>query len=141
MPTQSYDAPSGKSGKRFFGIMYVELEGVHDMKWNTETVIVFQSVILKRAQGLNNSAQIHKRILFRLNFCNCRSFDKLVKYMYNSAMVYLRKTRGNQMEEQRHRTFLTLVLKGKLREDVQLVCDKGMGEFCNQNNWLRIVQA
>ena len=104
-------------------------------------VIVFHSVILQRAQGVNNFAQICKRILFRLNCCNFSSFDELVKYTYNSAMRYLRKTRGNQMEEQCHRKFLNLVLKGKLREAVQLVCDKGMGEFCNHNNWLRIVQA
>ena len=127
MPTQRYDAPSGKFGKRFFGIMYVELDGVRDSKWNAETVMVFQSIILQRAQGLNNSAQIRKRILFRLNCCNCRSFDELVNDTYNSAMGYLRKTCRNKMEEKRHRTFLNLILKGKLHEAVQLVCDKRMG--------------
>ena len=41
MPTQHYEAPSGKSGKRFVGILYVELDGIHDRKWNVERVIVF----------------------------------------------------------------------------------------------------
>ena len=56
MPTQRYDAPSGKFGKIFFGILYVELDGVRARKWNAEMVIVFQSVLLQHAQGVNNSA-------------------------------------------------------------------------------------
>ena len=61
---QRYDAPSRKVGKIFVGILYLELDGVRDRKCNTERVIAFQSVILQRAQGVKNSAQIRKRILF-----------------------------------------------------------------------------
>ena len=64
VPTQRYYAPSGKSGKRFVGIMSAELDGFCVRNWNVERVIVFQSVILQRVQGVNNSAQISKRILF-----------------------------------------------------------------------------
>ena len=64
MMTQRYDIPSGKVGKRFVGILYVELDGVCARNWNAERVIVFQSIILQRAQGVNNPAQIWKRILF-----------------------------------------------------------------------------
>ena len=49
MPTQCYDAPSGKVGKIFVVILSVELDGVCARKWNAERVIVFQSVILQRA--------------------------------------------------------------------------------------------
>ena len=62
MPTQLYDAPSGKVRKRFVVILSVELDGVHSRKWNAEKVIVSHSVILKCAEGVNNSAQICKRI-------------------------------------------------------------------------------
>ena len=55
-PTQHYGAPSGKVGKRFVGILSVELDGVYVRKGNSERVIVFQSVILQRAQGVKNSA-------------------------------------------------------------------------------------
>ena len=64
MPTQLYDATLGKSRKRLVEILSVEIDGVCDRKWNTERVIIFQSVILQYAQGVNNSAQIQKRILF-----------------------------------------------------------------------------
>ena len=63
MPTQHYDAPSGKVRSIFVGILSVELDVVCARKWNAERVIVFQCVVLQRAQGGNNSAQICKRIL------------------------------------------------------------------------------
>ena len=118
MPTQRYGAPSGKVRKRFVGILSVELDRVCSRKWNVERVIIFQSVILQRAQGINNSAKIRKHILFQLNCWNQGEFDKPVKYTYNSALVYLGKYRGNQTEEQRHRTFSNLVLKGKFRKAI-----------------------
>ena len=39
-------------------------------------------------------------------------------------MGYLRKSWGNQTEDQGHRTVLNLILKGKLRKAVQFVCDR-----------------
>ena len=58
LPTQRYDAPSGKVGKRFVGILSVELDKVHARKWNSERVVVFQSIILHCAQGVNHSMKI-----------------------------------------------------------------------------------
>ena len=106
------------------GILSVELDGVHARKWRSERVIVFQSVILKRSQGVNNYAQIRKRILFQLGCWDCGAFYKLVKDTYNYAMGYLRKARRNQMEKQRHRKFSNIVQKGKLREAVLFICDR-----------------
>ena len=64
MLNQRYDTPSGKFRKRFVGILSLELVGVCSRKWNAKRVIVFQFVILQRAQGVNNSTQICKCILF-----------------------------------------------------------------------------
>ena len=64
MPTQRYDAPSGKFRKIFVGIQSLELDGVQYRKWNAERVVVFPSVILKHTQGVNKSAQIRKFIFF-----------------------------------------------------------------------------
>ena len=64
MPIQHYGAPSGKVGKIFVVILSVELDCVRARKWNAEGVILFQSVILQYVQGVNNSAQIRKHILF-----------------------------------------------------------------------------
>ena len=75
MPTQRYDAPSGKVGKRFVVILSVELDGVRVRKWNAKRVIVIQFVILQLAQSVNNYAQIRKRFFFRLDLCNRGAFD------------------------------------------------------------------
>ena len=79
IPTQCYDAPSGKVGNRFVGILSAELDWVCARKWNADRVIVFHFIILQSAQGVNNSAQNCKRILFRLNFWNCGAFGRLVE--------------------------------------------------------------
>ena len=64
MLTQLYDVPYGKVGRRFVEILSVEFDGVRARKWNSERVIVFQLVILQRAQGINNSKHISTCILF-----------------------------------------------------------------------------
>ena len=44
MPIQHYNAPSGKVGKIFVGILSVELDMVRSRKWNSERVIVFSKL-------------------------------------------------------------------------------------------------
>ena len=127
MPTQRIYAPSGKLRKKFVEILSVELDCVRAMKWIVDRVIVFQYVVLQRAHGINNSAQICKRILSRLNFWNRVMFDVPVKDMYNSDMGYFGKSRWNQTEEQCHSRFSNLVLKWKLSKAVQFVCDIRIG--------------
>ena len=134
MPTQRYDAPSGKVGKIFVGILSVELDRVSAMKWNTDRVIVFQSVILLHTQGVNISAQIRKCIFFRLDFWNRWAFDELVKDTYNSAMVYLGKFCGNQTEEQHHKRSQTLSLKENCAKPYDSFAADKRGEFYNQKN-------
>ena len=122
------------------GIVSVEIDGVCSQKWNADWVIVFQSVILQHAQGINNSAQIRKRILFQPDLWNRGVFDELVKDMYNSDMGYLGKHCGNKTTEESHQTFLNIFPKGKLREAVQFICDREKGGVFNLTNWLRIVR-
>ena len=68
MPTQCYDAPSEKFGQILVVILSVELDRVRDRKWNSERVIIFQFVKLQCTQGVNNYAQIRKRIFFELTY-------------------------------------------------------------------------
>ena len=64
MPTQQYNVPSVKVGRIFVRTLTLELDGVCARKWNSERVIIFQSVILQRAQGVNNSKYTHACIFF-----------------------------------------------------------------------------
>ena len=63
----------------------------------------------------------------RLGLWNRGAFDELINDTYNSVIGYLEKTHGNKTTEERHRTFLNLVLKGKLRKAVQFICDREQG--------------
>ena len=54
MTNQRYNVLSRKVERIFFGILSVELDGVRARNWNSERVIMFQSVILQCAQGVNN---------------------------------------------------------------------------------------
>ena len=47
MPSRRYNAPSGKVGPRFVGTLGVEMQGVQDGRWNSERLIIFQTVILQ----------------------------------------------------------------------------------------------
>ena len=52
-----------------------------------------------------------------------------MKDTYNSAMRFPGKSYGTQTMEERHRTFLKLVIKGKLCEAVRFACKREKGGF------------
>ena len=133
MTIQCYDALPGKLWRKFFRTLSVHLYGVCTRNWNSERVIIFQSVILQRVQGVNNYAQICKSIFFWFDCCNRGAFSKLVKEAYNSAMGYLGKARGVQTEEQCHQTFSNFTPKWTLCKAVQFVYVRENGGFFQTN--------
>ena len=141
MPTQCYNSPSRKVRKRFSTTLLVELNGVRAQKWNYERAIIFQSVILQRAQAVNNAKHIRLCIQFIIYWWNCGEFEKLLKETFNAATWFLGKSCGIQSYEKFHRTFSNLALKGRLCEAVRFVCARETGEFFNQTNWQRIKRA
>ena len=66
MPTQRYDAPSGKFRNIFVEILSVELDGVHARKWNADRVIIFNM--------LSSNAQ--KAKIFTRKFESAYCFDR-----------------------------------------------------------------
>ena len=67
MPLSRYDAPSGKVGRRFVGMLGAEMQGVRDRRWNSEWFIVFQTVIQQRARHVTASHAIRRQIEKRLD--------------------------------------------------------------------------
>ena len=76
---------------------------------------------------------IFDRITSRLYLCNKGFYNELIQDFYGTAASYSGKARGNQNWEQRHHTFTNLIMRGKLREAVQFICDQETGGFLPAN--------
>ena len=59
LPTQKYDVPSVRVGKRFVPTLAVELDGIQGRKWNAERVIFVHTVILQRVLLVTGAKNIH----------------------------------------------------------------------------------
>ena len=70
IPTQCYDAPSGKVRKIFVGILYVELDRVRDRKWNAERVIIFNPLSSNAHKAFTITRKFESSF-FRLDLWNC----------------------------------------------------------------------
>ena len=112
MTIQRYYAPSGKVSERSLRIQSVELDGVRARKWNADGVIIYQSVLPQHAQGLNNSVQIRKRILFWIDLCNCGEFYQFLKNMYNYTMGYPRNILVHKLRRNVINRFWTFSWRG-----------------------------
>ena len=69
---------------------------------------------------VNNAKHIRVCIQFRIDHWNCGAFDELLKDNFNMSTGCLGKSSRIQIKEQRHCTFLNLVLKGRFCEAVRL---------------------
>ena len=79
MPTQHYDVPSGRIGNWYVGILLTEIDGIRNHHWDTERVIIFQTVILKNISQVSGSRNICDQIYSRLDLCNKSAYDELVQ--------------------------------------------------------------
>ena len=71
-----YEAPKGKTGRRFLSLLVDEFKGVRNRIWNSEHVIVFMMVVLQRAEGVKKSAAIQKRLETRMDMWEAGQVDK-----------------------------------------------------------------
>ena len=89
MPSRRYDAPSGKVGRRFIGMLGVEMQGVRDRQWNLEWFFVFQTVILQRARHVTASHAIRRQIAKQLDAWGKGKHAMLVGDTLRSCEEYL----------------------------------------------------
>ena len=84
-------------------------------------------VIMKRVRLVTGDKNIFARINDQLDSWKGGAFDELVCDSYAGATGYLGRDRRNQSADQHHRTLKNIVLRGKLREAVRLVCERESG--------------
>ena len=124
MPSRRYDAPSGKVGHQFVGMLVAELQGVRDRRWNSERFIVFQTVILKRARHVTTSHAIRRRIEKMLDAWGPGKHSMLVGDTLRSCEDYLNAAWREDTAEHRAQTYHSLALRGKLRLVVRWITER-----------------
>ena len=73
--------------------------------------------------------KIHAKIVAQRKSWNKGVFDELVCDSYATAKVYLGQGCGNKSDDKRHRTFSTLVLRGKFADPSICFANRSLGEF------------
>ena len=101
MPLRRYDAPSGKVGRRFVGMLSAKMQGVRYRRWNSEWFIVFQMVILQQARHVTSSHVIRRRIEKRLDAWGGGKHVMLVRDTLRSCEDYLTAARREETAEHR----------------------------------------
>ena len=127
LPTQRYEVPSVQMGKRFVDNLAVDLDIIRNRHWNTERVIVFQSVILYPDCLVSSTRNICDQITSCFYLWNKVVYDKLVQYYYGVVEAFLGHKRGTQTQEQHYCTFSDLILRGKFCESVRFICERETG--------------
>ena len=100
---------------------------MRDRQWNSERIIVFQKVILQRAQHVTKSHAIRRRIGKRLDTWEVKCHGMLVEDTLHTCAQYLTSARREESEEHRLQTFHSLVLQVKLRTTVRWITDRETG--------------
>ena len=114
-----------------------EIDGIRNHHWDTERVIIFQTVILKNISQVSGSRNICDQIYSRLDLCNKSAYDELVNDYYRATEEALGNKRVTITQEKRHCTFSNLVLRGKFRKAVHFSYkgETGGGGGLLPNKW------
>ena len=113
MPARRYDALSGRVRCRFVHALAVELIGFWQHRWNAERFIIFQTVILQRAQNVIKSCEIRRRIDQRLNAWEAGEHEILAEDTARTCTQYLSNRRGEDTTDHQTNVFHSPVLRGK----------------------------
>ena len=127
MSLRRYDAPSGRVRWRFVGTLGDELRGVGYRLWNSEWFIIFQTVILKRAQHITASHAIRRRTEKRIDAWREGKHATMVENTLHMCAEYFTVAQRKETAEHRAQTFHSLVLRGKLQTGVRWITERETG--------------
>jgi hypothetical protein len=126
-PSKAYDVPFGAAGKRFVRMVAKLLDGVRTRKWNAETFIVFQMVVLQRTRDVRCSRGIRRWIAWRMDAWEEGNFAMLVQDTERTMAANLTHKQGITMEEQRAKTFHGKMLRGDVCGSVRYLTEREKG--------------
>jgi hypothetical protein len=121
-----YDAPKGRTGKRFISMLADEFQGVVDRHWNSERPIVFAAVILQKQTGVVRAKDIRARLMSRMDIWEQGRYKALV----DDTIVQMRMrptVTGVRDKASEGRAFNAKVLSGRLRSAVRNLTNRESG--------------
>ena len=92
--------------------------------WNVKWLIVFQMVILQHTHHMLGAQAIWRRLLRQLNTWEDGQHHMMVKDTMHTWNHFLTASCWDDTEDQRWRTYTSLVLHGKLRAAVWWITDR-----------------
>jgi hypothetical protein len=111
-----YDAPKGRTGKRFISMLASEFQGVVERKWNSERPIVFAADILQKQAGVSRAKDIRARLMSRMDIWDQGRRYKALLVDDTIVQMRMRPTvTGVRNAESEARAFNAKVLSGRLR--------------------------
>ena len=120
------DLPSGKPTERFILLATEEFKGVRERKWNSERVICFFAVILRKEPGKQKYKEIRELITMRLDLWEQGKYATLCRACVERGRVYPISRRSVD-PERRARKYNAMVLAGKVRSAVRQATDRHRG--------------
>ena len=127
IPVQRYDRPSGRFGHRFVHALAAELIGFRLRLWNTERIIVFQTVIFQRNRHMTKSGVIRRQINQQMDAWEVREHEILAEDTERTCAHYLYTSRGEDSPEHHAKIYHSLVLCGKLHSEIIWITDRDKG--------------
>ena len=100
---------------------------MRDRQWNSERIIVFQKVILQRAQHVTKSHAIRRRIGKQLDSWEAGCHGMIMEETLHTCAQYLTVACREESEGNRAQTYHSQVLRGKLQTAVRWITEREMG--------------
>ena len=120
------DLPSGKPSERFILKAIEEFKGVRERKWNSERVIVFFAVILRKEPGKWKYSENRELLKSRLDMWEAGKYATLCRACVERGRVYPVPSRRED-PERRAKKYNAMVQAGKVRSAVRQATDRHGG--------------
>ena len=121
----NYSVPKGRVGSRFLTRLAAEFRGVRERKWNSERVVVFLLVVLRRTAIVKRARDVRRRVEMRLDLWEQGCHSALVDDTEAEAKGGAKRTSRDRAAAAK--AFHAKVMAGRLRSAVRGLTDREGG--------------
>ena len=122
-----YDAPKGRVGSRFVGLLAKELRAVRERHHNSERPMMLAAAVLRRDHNITRAADIRRRISQRLDLWEEGKVEALVEDAVATAMRGVGRPRREETDDTVARRFNSMIAGRKYRAAVRTLTNRSGG--------------